>query len=103
MNQLFTYYVQKQKGLTSSIDNTLRDVLSSMFDSAITRYVSTGFQNYLLFDELNIKIEDSTSILAQQIKSYKGYLIRVSQDYSTEDDFASWYDGTLDWTRPYER
>ena len=74
-----------------------------MFDSAITRYVSTGFQNYLLFDELNIKIEDSTSILAQQIKSYKGYLIRVSQDYSTEDDFASWYDGTLDWTRPYER
>lgn len=103
MNQLFTYYVQKQKGLTSSIDNTLRDVLSSMFDSAITRYVSTGFQNYLLFDELNIKIEDSTSILAQQIKNYKGYLIRVSQDYSTEDDFASWYDGTLDWTRPYER
>lgn len=103
MNQLFTYYVQKQKGLTSSIDNTLREVLSSMFDSAITRYTSTAFQNYLLFDDLNIKIEDPTSTLAQQMKNYGGYLVRVSQDYATDDEFASWYDGTLDWSRPYNK
>ncbi len=102
MNQLFTYYVQKQKGLTSSLDSTLRDVLSAMFDSAITRYTSSGFQNYLLFNELNIKVEDTTSILNKQLQNYEGYLIRSSQNYEKDDEFKDWYDGTLDWSRPYD-
>lgn len=103
MNQFFTYYVQKQTGVTSSLDSTLRDVLSAMFDSAITRYTSTGFQNYLLFKELNINVANSNSVLAQQLANYEGYLKRTSQEYKTDDDFEDWYDGTLDWSRPYEK
>ncbi|MDE7263321.1 MAG: hypothetical protein K2N64_01490 [Anaeroplasmataceae bacterium] len=103
MNQFFTYYVQKQTGVTSSLDSTLRDVLSSMFDSSITRYTSTGFQNYLLFKELNISVANSNSILAQQLANYEGYLKRTSQEYKTDDEFEEWYDGTLNWSRPYEK
>lgn len=101
MNQLFVYYVQKQKSVTSSLDSSLREVLSSMFDDAITRYTSTAFQNFLLFKDLNIVTNSST--LTQQLASYEGYLKRISQEYKAEDDFESWYDNTLDWSRPYEK
>ncbi|MDE6407861.1 MAG: hypothetical protein K2K50_04580, partial [Anaeroplasmataceae bacterium] len=100
MNQLFVYYVQKQKAATSSLDSSLRQVLSSMFDDAISRYTSSSFQNFLLFKELNI-VSDSTT-LTEQLADYEGYLKRISQDYKTDDDFDSWYNNTLDWSRPYE-
>lgn len=101
MNQLFVYYVQKQKSVTSSLDSSLRSVLSSMFDEAITRYTSSDFQNYLLFKELDI-ITDSAA-LKQQLIDYEAYLKRTSQSYDTEDDFEAWYDDSVDWSRPYER
>ncbi|MCM1131631.1 MAG: hypothetical protein NC310_01045 [Roseburia sp.] len=100
MNQLFVYYVQKQKNVTSSLDSSLRTVLSSMFDEAITRYTSTDFQNYLLFNELNI--DTDSAALKQQLTNYKAYLKRTSQSYSTKDDFETWYDDSLDWSRPYD-
>ncbi|MDE6047888.1 MAG: hypothetical protein K2F56_04595, partial [Anaeroplasmataceae bacterium] len=100
MNQLFVYYVQKQKGATSSLDSSLRQVLSSMFDDAISRYTSSSFQNFLLFRDLNI-VSESTS-LTEQLANYEAYLKRVSQDYKTEDDFDSWYSTSIDWSRPYE-
>ncbi|MDE6656725.1 MAG: hypothetical protein K2J85_07025, partial [Anaeroplasmataceae bacterium] len=103
INQLFIYYVQKQKNATSSLDSTLREVLSSMFDDAITRYTSTGFQNYLLFKELKITVEEPNALLAQQLANYKDVLKRTSQDYSKDDDFDNWYDDSLDWSRPYEK
>ena len=102
INQLFTYYVQKQKGATSSLDTSLRDVLSSMFDDAITRYTSTDFQNFLLFKELNIQITNN-ALLSQQLNNYEGYLKRTSQSYDTEDDFETWYNGSLNWARPYSK
>lgn len=103
MNQFFVYYVQKQKSATSSLDSTLRDVLSSMFDDAITRYTSSGFQNFLLFKDLNITATDSNSTLARQLENYEGYLKRTSQSYDNEDSFNSWYSGELDWSRPYNK
>lgn len=101
MNQLFVYYVQKQKSATSSLDSSLRDVLSSMFDDAISRYTSSSFQNYLLFKDLNIVTDLNT--LSQRLANYEEYLKRVSQEYKTDDDFESWYDNSLDWSRPYEK
>ncbi|MDE5545865.1 MAG: hypothetical protein K2I88_00215, partial [Anaeroplasmataceae bacterium] len=100
MNQLFVYYVQKQKSATSSLDSSLRQVLSSMFDDAISRYTSSSFQNFLLFKDLNIVSDTAT--LTQQLANYEAYLKRVSQDYKTDDDFDSWYSTSLDWSRPYE-
>ncbi len=102
INQFFTYYVQKQKGLTSTLDTSLRNVLSSMFDDAITRYTSTSFQNFLLFKELNISVSNN-ALLSQQLSNYEGYLKRTSQEYDTEDDFETWYDGSLNWDRPYQK
>ncbi len=101
MNQLFTFYVQQQNGATSTFDSTLRDVLSAMFSESITRYTSAGFQNFLLFQELNIIIADGNSLMAKQLENYEGYLIRTSQSYDKEDKFSSWYNGTLNWARPY--
>ncbi len=101
MNQLFVYYVQKQKGTTSSLDSSLREVLSSMFDDAITRYTSTAFQSYLLFNQLNITSSNET--LVQQLNNYKDYLKRTSQEYKTDDDFEAWYGSDIDWSRPYSK
>ncbi len=103
MNQLFTYYVQTQSGATSTFDPTLRNVLSAMFGSAITRYTSSSFQEFLLFKKLNISAFDSTSILSKQLSNYEGYLIRTSQSYSKDDEFENWYTDALNWDRPYEK
>lgn len=99
MNQLFTYYVQLQKGISSTFDSTLRDTMSAMFTDAITRYTSSDFQNYLLFDTLNITTNQTT--LEKQLANYKGYLKRTSQSYNKEDKFNSWYEDTVNWSRPY--
>ncbi len=98
MNQFFTYYVQTQKGITSSLDSSIRDLLNSMFDKAISRYTSADFQKYLLFNQLEIKISDST--LANAAANYSTYLKNVSQSYDVKDDFDAWY-GDYNWSRPY--
>ncbi|MDE7105926.1 MAG: hypothetical protein K2O22_02030, partial [Anaeroplasmataceae bacterium] len=103
MNQFFVYYVQKLKGATSSLDSTLRDVLSSMFDDAISHYTSSGFQNFLLFKDLDITATESNSILARQLENYASYLKRTSQEYDDENNFESWYSGEIDWSRPYNK
>ena len=101
MNQLFTYYVQTKKGATSTLDSSIRTVLGAMFDNAITRYSSSDFQKFLLFKEFNISTSDVT--LSKQLEQYAGYLQRVSQAYDAEDKFDTWYDGSLNWARPYKK
>ena len=99
INQLFVYYVQKQNGATSTLDSDVEEVLKAMFGDAITRYLSSAFQNYLLYNELNVKVEYAP--LATYYANYKGYLARVSQSYDAEDEFADWYSDTINWARPY--
>ncbi len=99
MNQFFTYYVQSQKGYSSSLDSTMRDLLSSMFSSSITRYTSKAFQDYLLFNRINMTISDST--YADALAAYKTYLKNVSQEYNVDDDFEAWYADSMNWNRPY--
>ena len=41
--------------------------------------------------------------LAARFTVFKNYLINTSKSYKTDDQFNSWYDGTLDWTRPYQK
>lgn len=99
MNQFFTYYVQSQKGITSSLDSSIRDLLNSMFNDSISRYTSKEFQDYLLFNELNISIDND--LFKASLANYKGYLKRLSQDYDVEDEFENWYSDTMNWSRPY--
>ena len=72
INQLFVYYVQKQTGATSTLDSDVEEVLSAMFDDAISRYLSSNFQNYLLYNTLAVKVEYAP--LATYYANYKGYL-----------------------------
>lgn len=103
INQLFTYYVETQKSATATLDSSIREVLSAMFSDSITRYTSTNFQNFLLFNELNITAASSQEVLSTQLSNYSEYLRRVSQDYKNDDVFATWYDGSLNWSRPYNK
>lgn len=101
IKQLFVYYVQKQTGATSTLDSDVEDVMKSMFGDAISRYLSTSFQNYLLYNELAVKVEYAP--LATYYANYKGYLARTSQNYDAEDDFADWYSDSINWARPYAK
>ncbi len=98
MNQFFTYYVQTQRGITSSLDSSIRDLLNSMFDKAIARYTSADFQKYLLFNQLQINITEPT--LTKAASNYSTYLKNVSQSYDVKDAFDAWY-GDYNWSRPY--
>lgn len=101
MNQFFTYYVQAQTSATSTLDSSIQNLFSSMFGDAIARYTSSGFQNYLLFVDMNIQTTDTA--LQSQLTNYKGYLMRTSQSYATSDDFTDWYGSSLNWSRPYSK
>ena len=70
-----------------------------MFNDCITRYTSSGFQNFLLYKELNVEV--SYAPLAGFYANYKGYLERTSQSYDVKDDYISWYADGMNWTRPY--
>ena len=99
INQLFVYYVQKQTGTTSTLDSDVAEIMANMFGSAITRFQSTSFQNYLLYNDLNATINYAE--LAPYYANYEGFLARNSQSYDAEDDFADWYSDSMNWARPY--
>nr|MDE5565600.1 hypothetical protein [Anaeroplasmataceae bacterium] len=99
LNQFATYYLQSQKGITSSLDSSIRSLLSSMFDEAISRYTSRNFQEYLLYKDMGVHIKDSK--LTTALTNYEGYLKRVSQNYDKEDTLADWYSDAFNWKRPY--
>ena len=107
MNQFFVYYVQKQTGATSTLDADIVEVFDAMFSGAITRYLSSGFQNYLLYNDMNVDVKLET--LKPFYTGYKTYLQNTSQSYNFDkdgnsaDEFASWYNGSLNWARPYNK
>ena len=88
-------------GQNSSLDSKIQNIMSSLFDEAITTYTSTNFQNYLLINYLNI---DSTN---NEIKSYieaeKDYYQYVTISYDDESEYYDWVFGSLDWTRPDQK
>ena len=98
--QLFTYYVQNQTGAFSTLDSNIKEVIANMFGTAISRYSSTNFQNYLLYNVLNVTV--SYQPLATNYANYKDYLKRTSQSYDADDKLESWYSSDIDWTRPYD-
>ena len=99
INQLFVYYVQKQTGATSTLDSDVEEVLKAMFNDCITRYLSNAFQNFLLYNDLNVVVEYAP--LSTYYANYEGYLQRTSQSYDVEDDFNAWYSQDTNWARPY--
>ena len=82
-----------------TLDSDVEEVLKAMFNDSISRYLSTGFQNFLLYKDLNAVVEYAP--LATYYANYKGYLERSSQSYDVKDDFISWYADDMNWARPY--
>ena len=72
-----------------------------MFNDAISRYTSNAFQTFLLINDMNITINDQD--LNARFVGYKKFLVNNSRSYETDTDFDSWYDGSLDWSRPYQK
>lgn len=103
MNQFFTYYVQTQTGATPTLTSEKVQLFNAMFNDAITRYTSSDFQTYLLFKEMNIQAGTGYSLLADQLVHYGSYLENVSRSYEEDETFNAWYDGSLDWSRPYQQ
>ncbi|MGM9970420.1 MAG: hypothetical protein ACI35S_08505 [Anaeroplasma sp.] len=104
INQLFIYYVQKQNGADSSLDSDIVSIMSSLFDDVISTYTSSNFQNYLLVELLDIKVNKVTfnnftldnSFISAYLTSLKNTII----NYDSASKYVSWFDGTYTWTRP---
>ena len=101
LNQFFTYYVEKRMGATSTLNTNIQSLFNSIFGDSIALYTSSSFQTFLLVNDMDITMNDDA--LAARFTVFKNYLINTSKSYKTDDQFNSWYDGTLDWTRPYQK
>ena len=106
INQLFIYYVQKNRSASSSLDSSIQSILSDLFDDVINTYTSDNFQVYLLLNRLNIQISTDT-ILDTTIKSTaitdKTTAIKNAiLNYEEDSIYNSWFDETTDWSRPNE-
>lgn len=101
MNQFFTYYVEKRMGASSTLNTNFQSLFNSMFNDAISKYTSNAFQTFLLINDMNITINDQD--LNARFVGYKKFLVNNSRSYETDTDFDSWYDGSLDWSRPYQK
>lgn len=104
-NQFFVYYIQKQKSQTSSLTSNIADLMSKLFDDAITTYTSSNFQTYLLLNKLNIQILDNDYTI--KVKTYDTadgldveYYANLVTDYKNDSDYKTWVDGTYTWERP---
>ena len=98
-NQFFIYYVQKANGATTSLDSSIYELMSKLFDEVISTFTSSNFQNYLIVSKLNIKIVDTainSKIVEARLTSYKNNTI----SYDSKSEYAAWFDNTYDWSRP---
>lgn len=97
MKQLFVYYIQLKKGADSSLDGDIEAIMASLFNDAINTYSSTNFQTLLLLQKLDIKADDKLNeYLEYKILDYKNQITK----YGEAQEYTSWVDGSLDWTRP---
>ena len=75
-----------------------------MFDNAISQYVSSNFQNYLLLNLTNptvLDVEFANYKLDQaSINAVKTNYKNLVLDYDSESKYASWFEEGKNWTRP---
>jgi len=102
--QLFIYYVQSRNGASSSLNSDVAKLLGRMFDNAISQYVSSNFQNYLLLNLTNptvLDVEFANYKLDQaSINAVKTNYKNLVLDYDSESKYASWFEEGKNWTRP---
>ena len=99
-NQFFIYYIQKANGESTSLDSSIYEIMCKLFDDVYGAYTSSTFQNYLLLNQLNIQITSNDALFAKVIDAHMANLVNTITEYGENDDYASWVDGSLDWTRP---
>ncbi len=109
--QLFIYYVQQANGVDSSLDSDVKQIMSSLFDNAISTYKSSNFQTFLLLRLLNVQINDlalfsatdsvnkdykiNTKAVSAEIENLKNQII----SYDQNSPYVAWVTD-MDWTRP---
>ena len=108
-NQFFIYYCQGNMSQTSSLDSSISSLIGSLCDVATGTYKSSNFQNYLLINYINIKVngnETITNIVNAENNYYKmlvlDYNTKTSDDEKSE--FYDWVNGDLTiWNRPNQK
>ena len=99
-NQFFIYYIQKANNESTSLDSSIYEMMSKLFDDVYSAYTSSTFQNYLLLDALEIDINDDEVLSDKIIDAHMQNIVNTITDYGQETDYNSWVDGSLDWTKP---
>ncbi len=91
INQLFIYYIESQRGSSTSLDSKINTMLKTLFSDTISTYTSSNFQTLVLLDEIKIKSDDAT--ISSMLNVNREYLVDVICNYGENDDlYASWCD-----------
>ena len=86
--QLYVYLVQKELGITSTLDSDIASVLGDLYDEAITAYTSANFQTLVLIDTLAITSTDAT--ITSMVNNLRAYYVNLVTDYDTTSPYATW-------------
>lgn len=95
-NQFIIYYVQANTSTTSTLDSDIYNLIKSMYDDVVSMYKNSDFQTYLLLELLDIQTTDFQSI----INAEQTYYANTVVEYEDDSIYATWVDGSLNWSRP---
>lgn len=106
-NQLFIYYCQNALSQTSSLDSSIYSLMTDMYNDIINTYKSDNFQKYLLYDVLNIQIDNNElqANLAADRNYYKNQILEYNEATDdTKSIYYDWVNGDLSsWRRPNQK
>lgn len=86
--QLYVYLVQKELGITSTLDSDIAAILGSLYDEAISTFTSTNFQTLVLIDKLSMKSDNQAiNTLISNERAYYTYLVT---NYDSESVYNDW-------------
>lgn len=96
INQLYIYFYEYvTNGSVTSISSNLKNAISSMVETVISRYTNSTFQKWLQFDELGpVTFYDTDHMIITYDDYIKSFEISID-GYTPDETFEGWFD--LEW------
>ncbi len=98
-NQLLVYYVQYTEGDVNGFRTSIENDLSDLLDDTIAKFQTNNFQTYLLIQRIGTITTAKELVGNFNYEFYMDYLVNQMEEYEVNDDYANWYDGSLNWSR----
>ncbi len=76
--------------------------MDELFSDVLTQYKTKNFQNWVLFNYLNITVVDDDDLQAK----IDGEIEKTGMEfysYDVESEYMEWITGNFDWLRPYQK